>query len=208
MALGNAVDASVQGFQSLDTTTGIWTGRSLTAGTNVNITNNDGTGGNPVISSTSPGGASAFFANLSASLVNATGAAVSVNPVIFDEEIYDLGAEYNPATGVFTSTAGGIYIFQGGMSFTGGVPATHPQVAFEITAGGVQFQGFNQNYANITDNNTNLDINTNIQVRLTAGQTATVSVEVTGGAQDITIVGGAFAGGTAFTWFSGIKIAD
>lgn len=52
MALSNAVDASVQGFQSLNTTTGVWTGRSLTAGTGISITNTDGTGGNPTIAST------------------------------------------------------------------------------------------------------------------------------------------------------------
>lgn len=157
---------------------------------------------------TSPASGSAFFANLSASLVNATGAAVTVSPVIFNEEIYDFGAEYNPATGVFTSTAGGLYIFQAGMQFTGGLPVTHPQVAFQITAGGVQYQSFNQNYAAITDNNTNLSININTQIRLTAGQTATCAVNVTAGAQDVTIVGAAFAGGVAFTWFSGVKIAN
>ena len=53
MALNNSVNATEQGFQSLNTTTGIWNGRSLTPGTGIAITNQDGTGGNPVISSTS-----------------------------------------------------------------------------------------------------------------------------------------------------------
>lgn len=52
MPLGNAVNARVQGFQSLNTATGVWTGRSLTAGAGISITNNDGTGGNPVVSAT------------------------------------------------------------------------------------------------------------------------------------------------------------
>lgn len=52
MALNNAVNAQVQGFQSLNTTTGVWTGRTLTPGAGVGITNGNGTGGNPSISST------------------------------------------------------------------------------------------------------------------------------------------------------------
>lgn len=52
MPLSNPVNASVQGFQSLNTATGAWTGRSLTAGVGISITNADGTGGNPTISST------------------------------------------------------------------------------------------------------------------------------------------------------------
>lgn len=52
MGLANSVDASTTGFQSLNATTGIWNGRSLTAGTGVSITNNDGTGGNPTFSAT------------------------------------------------------------------------------------------------------------------------------------------------------------
>lgn len=52
MALGNAVDAQTTGFQSLNAATGVWNGRTLTPGTGISITNQDGTGGNPVISST------------------------------------------------------------------------------------------------------------------------------------------------------------
>lgn len=52
MALNNAVNATVTGFQSLNTATGVWNGRSLIPGTGISITNQDGTGGNPVISAT------------------------------------------------------------------------------------------------------------------------------------------------------------
>lgn len=50
MAIANSVNASQQGFQSLNTTTGVWNGRTLIAGTGITITNADGTGGDPVIS--------------------------------------------------------------------------------------------------------------------------------------------------------------
>lgn len=57
--VNNAVNAKVTGFQSLNATTGVWNGRTLQAGTNISITNGDGTGGDPVISSSaSPGTAS------------------------------------------------------------------------------------------------------------------------------------------------------
>lgn len=48
MALNNAVNAKVTGFQSLNAATGVWNGRTLTPGTNISITNQDGTGGDPV----------------------------------------------------------------------------------------------------------------------------------------------------------------
>lgn len=51
MAFNNAVNASQSGFQSI-TMGGVWNGRSLTAGTGINITNGDGTSGNPIISAT------------------------------------------------------------------------------------------------------------------------------------------------------------
>jgi len=53
MVLNNAVNAQTQGFQSLNTSTGVWNGRTLTPGTGISITNQDGTGGNPTISATS-----------------------------------------------------------------------------------------------------------------------------------------------------------
>jgi len=51
MAFNNAVDANQTGFQSLNSS-GVWNGRTLTAGANINITNGDGTAGDPTISVT------------------------------------------------------------------------------------------------------------------------------------------------------------
>lgn len=50
MALANNVNATDQGFQSVNTTTGEWNGRTLTAGTGISIADGDGISGNPVIS--------------------------------------------------------------------------------------------------------------------------------------------------------------
>lgn len=49
MVLANAVNANTTGFQSLNASTGVWNGRTLQPGAGINITNGDGTGGDPVI---------------------------------------------------------------------------------------------------------------------------------------------------------------
>lgn len=59
MAINNAVNAKVTGFQSLNATTGVWNGRTLQQGTNITITNADGTGGDPTISATGGGSSTA-----------------------------------------------------------------------------------------------------------------------------------------------------
>lgn len=51
MALTNSVNASSQGYQVLNTSTGVWSGRTFTAGTGITITNADGTAGNTTIAS-------------------------------------------------------------------------------------------------------------------------------------------------------------
>jgi len=51
MTFNNAVDATQTGFQSI-TAGGVWNGRTLTAGTGINITNGDGTAGSPTITNT------------------------------------------------------------------------------------------------------------------------------------------------------------
>lgn len=55
MALTNNVNADVTGFQSVNATTGVWNGRTLTAGTGISISNGDGTAGDPTISATGAG---------------------------------------------------------------------------------------------------------------------------------------------------------
>jgi hypothetical protein len=51
MAITNSVNASSQGYQVLNTSTGVWSGRTFTAGTGIAITNGDGTAGNTTIAS-------------------------------------------------------------------------------------------------------------------------------------------------------------
>jgi hypothetical protein len=55
MTINNSIDAQQNGFQSLDTSTGTWNGRTLQQGTNITITNPDGVAGDPTISATGGG---------------------------------------------------------------------------------------------------------------------------------------------------------
>lgn len=52
MGLGNAVNAAITGFQSLNGMNGDWIGRTLQAGAGISITNANGTAGDPVITAT------------------------------------------------------------------------------------------------------------------------------------------------------------
>lgn len=61
MAVGNSVDATTAGIQSL-TSAGVWNGRTITAGTGISVANGDGTAGNPTITAT--GGASGAASTL------------------------------------------------------------------------------------------------------------------------------------------------
>lgn len=51
MAITNSVNAKTQGYQVLNTSTGVWSGRTFQAGTGITLTNADGSGGNTTIAS-------------------------------------------------------------------------------------------------------------------------------------------------------------
>lgn len=51
MALANAINAIQTGIQS-QTSSGVWNGRTITAGTGISVTNGDGISGNPTIAAT------------------------------------------------------------------------------------------------------------------------------------------------------------
>lgn len=54
MAINNAVNASTAGVQCL-TSTGVWNGRTITAGSGITVTNGDGVSGNPTIAASGSG---------------------------------------------------------------------------------------------------------------------------------------------------------
>lgn len=81
MAFNNPTNAKNSGFQSI-TTGGVWNGRTITAGANINVSNGDGISANPVISATSSGGIIQQVRNRSTTAIASTStlAAPSTTP--------------------------------------------------------------------------------------------------------------------------------
>ena len=106
MATANDLNISQPGIVAFD---GIATfsGRTLTAGTNITIINGNGVSGNPTISATGGGNKVAFYAYLSA----ATQATSGATTVQADTEVFDVGSNYNTATYTFTAPESGNYQF-------------------------------------------------------------------------------------------------
>lgn len=69
MALANAINATQTGIQS-QTSSGVWNGRTITAGAGISIENGDGISGNPTISATASAGGYALSLLMSSSNPN------------------------------------------------------------------------------------------------------------------------------------------
>ena len=107
MALTNSVNASSQGYQVLNTSTGVWSGRTFQAGTGITLTNADGLGGNTTISASTTGSFSVV------------------------EQVFTSSGTYTPTTGM----AYCIIQVVGGGGAGGGAPVTGV-VEFSSSSGG------------------------------------------------------------------------
>lgn len=187
MAINNSVNAGQVGFQS-QTSSGVWNGRTLTPGTGINITNQDGTGGNPVISaSVFPGGSWQFIETK----------AFSSNQAIFNTSISSFtelcficcNANVSVSLAIQVSADNGstlINMFQGGTtSTTAGLTVTFAASFF------VELQNFTGtvpkyvmgNCEQTANNTLNAGIASSAQlnwVRLFSGSTLTGDVNVYG----------------------------
>ena len=64
-------------------------------------------------------GSNAFLAFNSGSFGAVTGNGTTVNPVIYDSTAINKGSHYNPATGIYTAPAAGVYVFYANWDLSG-----------------------------------------------------------------------------------------
>lgn len=144
----------------------------------------------------------AFLARLNANVTNATGDG-TVYTLICDTEVFDVGANYNNASGVFTAPVTGKYFFSGGVYFS--AIGTSFGFAIKIVATSVTLIN-NFNYFNGAVANQNGLVISGI-VAMTANDTCTLAAVGSFGTKNNTISNTAAGGAGNATFFSGYLVA-
>jgi hypothetical protein len=126
-----------------------------------------------------------FSASLSANASNVTGNGTSYT-VIFDNELYDNGSDYNASTGVFTAPYTAVYRFNASVQLTGLSGATSVQARF--LADGVNYI----NRVDGSDINDRENLSLSEEISLSSGDTVSLVVSVSGlGSDTADVLGGA-----------------
>lgn len=121
---------------------------------------------------------SAFRANASQAQAIA---AATLTQVAFNQEIFDLGREYNPATSTFRAKQGGVYTFFASVFYTAADPDAGPvEVTIVITVNGITAFGDTETLAfssGVIDTSgiVNLRRGDDVQVRFIASSAGTIS---------------------------------
>lgn len=156
------------------------------------ISNSTGIGTNDCISITTGGQVtfpqqSSFIAYPSSNATNATGDGTVY--AIVGDQYTRVGTDYNNSTGIYTAPIDGWYTFAGSI-LLGSIAAGHTLGVCRITAGGRSYYGTGLNPFICKDSNSDVVLNVNLaKVYLTAGQTASFEVFVSGGTKTITVSG-------------------
>jgi hypothetical protein len=158
-----------------------------TANTNFNPNNT----GQPLLQPTQP----AFSVNLSANATNVTGDG-TVYTIIFDSVLKDQTSSYNNGTGVFTAPVTGKYLFQATCLASGG--ATQTSAIFNLVATGITTGLATLNPFPI-ENAATFTVSGSCIISMTAGDTASCTMTISGGAKTSTVGGSA----SPITYFGG-----
>ncbi len=140
-------------------------------------------------------GQPSFLANRATNNANSTGDGTAVT-IVYNTEIYDQASNYDNSTGIFTAPVTGRYLFNCSCLFDS-LLVTHNAKRIDLVT-------TNRTYTNYEDYalaSQDITLNLSVIADMTAGDTAKVTVKVSGGTKTVSTAGDA---GT--TYFSGSLI--
>jgi len=211
MATSNDLNIEDSGFVVFD---GVFnfTGRTLTAGAGITISNGSGVAGNPVISSlnpTNPASTCNFLAYRNVEILNfGGGAGVTICP--FEATTFNVGGNYDTGTFLFTAPNNGLYTFHMAIGWGKANTGSTEYTTFFRYSGAVDsYIGNNFNpstfYA-ITAPIYTFNSNQSMTIQMIAGSTMHCEFVYNLGSNTATLIGS--AGGDQFrTYFSGYQVA-
>lgn len=128
---------------------------------------------------------------------NATGNG-TVFTIIYDTENHDIGSNYNNATGVFTAPLDGRYLFTGSARVEN-LHISLTRYYMRLSCSNESWFSFEVNPNPLISTTGEVTLSLSKYVYMDAGDTANVDVTVSGGAQQVTVVGSTHT----YTHFSG-----
>lgn len=138
-----------------------------------------------------------FNAYAGALIANVTGDGTSYS-VVFGTELEDVGGDYNHTTGVFTAPIDGEYFFNANVLLSG-LTSAHTFGHLSIITTSASFRGAYQNPYSMAYTGY-VTLNTIARCRMTAGQTASVSVYVANGTKVVNVFA---SGAIVYSYFQG-----
>jgi len=144
----------------------------------------------------------AFLAVLSSSVSNVTGDGTEYT-VIFDQEKFDQASNYNNTTGVFTAPITGKYSFSS-IQIIASLTASFTNYAAFLLTTAMKYQLAGINPGAVRSNFNSFALPQTILVNMTAGDTAYVTLLVSGSTKTIQLIGNNVA--PQGTYFSGALI--
>jgi len=157
------------------------------------------------VGATPVGIASYFSAFKSSTTNNVTGNGTTA-VVVFDTAPTNPGGSYNTATGVYTAAATGLYTFFASVTLTN-IAVTHTgmELAFTGSVEGMNTSTINPGVVFSPLLSSSLSQPMSTIIRMTAGDTMSISVTVSGSTLTVGAYGAALPG--YITWFRGSRIA-
>lgn len=143
-----------------------------------------------------------FMAYLSSTATDVTGDG-TLYTILFDTELWDIGGNYNAASGIFTAPTTGLYLFVAGVTM-GGLAAGNTIVdsAFRNSALAAYSLVIDTNAATARDANNQLTMSSLTHLYLTAADTVLVSARAFSTTKVVDVIGGATVG----TYFGGMLV--